>query len=146
MEFKIEVDITSNKDAIKSEVLRQAKLGLRVVGDTAAGYAREDCPVDTGLLRNSIAYALAGEVPQVPEGGKGYSDDSAGQKGTYSAKMPDATDGLAVYVGSNVEYAAYVEYRDAEHKTGKAHFLRDAIQNNMDEYEKIIATALKAIE
>ena len=52
--------------------------------------------------------------------------------------------GDAVYVGSNVVYAKQVEYNDrARHKTGKAHFLRDAVTNHGDEYKAITEAALK---
>jgi phage gpG-like protein len=51
----------------------------------------------------------------------------------------------AVYIGTNVEYAPYVEYNDkARHYTGKTHFLRDAVQNHMDHYKAIMEAALKS--
>lgn len=50
----------------------------------------------------------------------------------------------AVYIGTNVEYAVYVEFReDVTHATGQAHFLRDAATNNASEYQKIIENALR---
>ena len=43
------------------EELRAAvSRALEIVGGTAEGYAKEECPVDTGNLRNSITH--------VPEG------------------------------------------------------------------------------
>ena len=48
-----------------------------------------------------------------------------------------------VYIGTNVEYAPYVEYRDIAHQTGKAHFLRDAATTHNDEYRAIMEAALK---
>lgn len=84
---------------------------LELIGLEAEGYAKEDCPVDTGLLRNSISHA---------------------QEKTTA------------YIGTNVEYAAKVEYGDnIEHTTGKAHFLRDAATNHSDEYKKIVEQVLK---
>lgn len=44
-----------------------------------------------------------------------------------------------VYIGTNVEYAPYVEYTHKE----KAHFLRNAATTHNDEYESIMKTALK---
>lgn len=38
-------------EAMKSQVL----LGLQAIGMEAEGYAKDDCPVDTGRLRNSIS-------------------------------------------------------------------------------------------
>ncbi len=49
-----------------------------------------------------------------------------------------------VYVGTNVEYAKYVEFIDRyRHKTGQAHFLRDAVTKHIDEYRQIAEKYLK---
>lgn len=57
---------------------------------------------------------------------------------THTAKDDTA------YIGTNVEYAAYVEFNDsASHKTGNAHFLRDAATTHTDEYKKMVETILK---
>ena len=106
---KIENDHTEECLAAMSE---QVKLALDSIGLTAVGYAMDNCPVDTGRLRNSISY--------------------------------DVID-RDVYIGTNVEYAPYVEFRDnASHKTGKAHFLRDAAANHGQHYSAILEAALKS--
>lgn len=52
--------------------------------------------------------------------------------------------GDGVYIGSNVEYAAPVEYNDnVHHAVGRAHFLRDAATTHNDEYKAIMEAALK---
>lgn len=49
-----------------------------------------------------------------------------------------------VYIGTNVEYAKYVETRDsAHHTTGQAHFLRDAASQHGPEYKRIAEMILK---
>ena len=51
----------------------------------------------------------------------------------------------AAYIGTNVEYAVYVEYRDnVYHPVGKAHFLRDAATTHGEHYKSIMEAALKA--
>lgn len=35
--------------------------GLKAIGETAEGYAKRDCPVDTGRLRNSITNQVKDE-------------------------------------------------------------------------------------
>lgn len=50
-----------------------------------------------------------------------------------------------VVIGSNVEYAPAVEYRDMAHKTGRAHFMRDAVQNHQKEYEDLMAAIISSI-
>ena len=63
--------------------------------------------VDTGLLRNSVTYALAGEAAQI----SGYSSNDGSISGSYAGTAPADTDPnkKSVYVGTNVEYAPYVE-------------------------------------
>lgn len=63
--------------------------------------------VDTGLMRNSIAWAISGEAPNV----RSYHADKANKSGTqqgvgfYSGTAPDAQNGQkAVYIGSNLPY------------------------------------------
>ena len=50
----------------------------------------------------------------------------------------------AAYIGTNVEYAPYVENSDSSHhNTGEAHFLRDAATTHGDEYKRIAENILK---
>ena len=100
---------------------------LNAIGSKAEGYAKQACPVDTGRLRNSITYATSTQT------GKGDS-------------TPNATpEKAAAYIGSNVEYAPYVEFRSVGHKTGRAHFLKDAASNHGEEYKRIAEAAMKAV-
>lgn len=119
--------------AMKSQVL----LGLASVGQEAEGYAKSNCPVDTGRLRNSI-------TNQVVESE------------------------MATYIGTNVEYAPYVEfgtgkyaengqgrktpwvYKDEKgnwHRTSgmkPSHFLRNAVSDHVAHYKAILEAALRA--
>lgn len=47
-----------------------------------------------------------------------------------------------VYIGTNVEYAPYIEYGHGNY-TGK-HMLKDAAANHSDEYKNIMETSLKS--
>ena len=50
----------------------------------------------------------------------------------------------SVYIGTNVEYAVYVELDDSKHhKVGQAHFLRDAARNHSDNYRLLIKGELE---
>ena len=57
MAFKIEIKDYSQKviDAINNGKL---PLALESIGAECENYAREDCPVDTGRLRNSITHKV----------------------------------------------------------------------------------------
>ena len=107
----MDVKITDNSKEILNATDTAIEKALEMIGIKAERYAKLDCPVDTGLLRNSISHA---------------------QEKTTA------------YIGTNVEYAAKVEYSDnIKHTTGKAHFLRDAATNHSDEYKKIVEQVLK---
>lgn len=106
------IQVIDNSEEVIATMREQAILGLRAIGQEAEGYAKEDCPVDTGRLRNSI-----------------------------TNKMVE--DEMAVYIGTNVEYAPYVEYGDYRHTTGKNHFLRDAAAEHGEHYKAIMEAALK---
>lgn len=100
-DFTIKVD---NRDKFKSEIEKALDLALEECGSTCERYAKMLCPVDTGLLRNSITYALHGKAPNISS----YSADNAkaGKKssGSYNGTADDNEQ--CVYIGSNVEYAA----------------------------------------
>ena len=109
------VSININKDVEKytEESILQA---LEMIGLKAESYAKMKCPVDTGLLRNSIAHAVG--------------------KGEYT-----------VYVGTNVEYAPYVEMGHIQAGSGKhvapQPYIKPAIVDHLDEYKQILENTLK---
>ena len=116
----VDVKIDDHSAEVIAAMKEQVAIAMESIGQEAEGYAKEDCPVDTGRLRNSISHAV---------------DDSGNE--------------IAVYIGTNVEYAPYVEYNEkARHDPpefggGKAHFLRDAATNHSDHYRSIMEAALK---
>jgi len=133
-----DVRIISNRD----EVLRRTKdgimAGLEAVGLEAEGDAKFLCAVETGLLKNSITHGVSGELIS-----HNYTDDDGEQSGSVSLTM-GTTDDKEVYIGTNVEYAPYVEYGTS--RTKAQPFLRRAFEENKETYAKIIAKALKGVE
>lgn len=73
----MEVVIKDNSAEFLKALPEQIEQALTAIGLTAESYAKQECPVDTGRLRNSITHAVE-------------------------------TGEQAVYIGSNVEYAAFV--------------------------------------
>ena len=73
----MEVVIKDNSEEFLKALPEQIEQALTAIGLTAESYAKQECPVDTGRLRNSITHAVE-------------------------------TGEQAVYIGSNVEYAAFV--------------------------------------
>lgn len=107
----MKVEFTDNSDKVLSEMQKAMKNALEAIGMTAETYAKENTPVDTGRLRNSIAHAT--------------DDDSA-------------------YIGSNVEYAPYVELGTVKQKAH--HMLQKAATEHTDEYKKIVKDAMKSYD
>ncbi len=133
----VDVSMTDNSREILQAFEEQIMLALDAIGATAEGHAKKECPVDTGRLRNSITYATEDYM-----GNDSYSDKNGNSfSGGGAQAKPEKH---AVYIGTNVEYAAAVEYRDkAKHETGNAHFLKNAATNHGDEYKRIMEAALK---
>ena len=51
-----DVQIISNSAEVLAAMREQVLLGLESIGQECEGYAKDDCPVDTGRLRNSITH------------------------------------------------------------------------------------------
>ncbi len=67
------------------------------------------------------------------------------ETGRLRGSISHATQEDGIYIGTNVEYASYVEFIDRyRHPVGKAHFLRDAATTHNDEYKAIMEASLKA--
>lgn len=134
------VEVVNDKSAEFIEAMKkQVQIGLKAIGAEVEGYAKEECPVDTGRLRNSITWTDKDEQskPNTSGGEPAKASDYRRHK-----KPEEST----VYIGTNVEYAPYVEYGDYNHTTGKNHFLRDAATNHSEHYKAIMEAALKAID
>lgn len=124
---KVEIKVSKdNTDAVLKALKDKLPIALGAVGAEATRYAVLDCPVDTGRLQTSIAWAT--------------SKESGGGSSKPQAKPEDNV----VYIGTNVEYAVYVEYGDYSHTSGKKHYLRDAAANHKDHYMAILEAALKS--
>lgn len=124
--------MTDNSKEVLSAFNKQLQNGLNAIGMTAERYAKKDTPVDTGRLRASITFAT-----QTKQGSAGVEAESE----DYS--MQATPEDTAVYIGSNVRYAIKIETMDMPHKTGKAHFLRDAAAQHGDEYKNLMKKALE---
>lgn len=126
-----------NSRIFSREFNRKIALACELIGVEAERNAKEDCPVSTGRLRNSITYAVKeGQGSANQEPGE-HADPEEYQK---LAEPEERT----VYIGTNVKYAPPVELRDVNHNSGKAHFLRDAVANHGEKYKEIAKTTLES--
>ena len=136
------IEYRDNTEEVLNALEAAIKRGNEAIGMTAERHAKKKCPVDTGRLRNSITYAMAGEETHV----KSYKANKkkAGEKErkTYTYEgTADGEKGSGVYIGTNVEYAVFVE-NGAQGRTA-VHFLQDAAANHSDEYKRMMEDSMK---
>lgn len=134
------VIFTDNSDEVLEELEAAIHRAAERCGNQAEGYAADLAPVKTGNLRNSISHRVV---------------EDAG--------------GVSAYIGTNVEYAPYVEFGTGQYSTtgggtpkdhwvykgddGKFHvgkpqkpqpFLKPAVANHVQTYKNIIKDELKS--
>lgn len=133
-----ELDFTfeDNSDLTREEFDLAIKRALKAIGMQAESYAKQSInerdAIDTGRLINSVTYGTSER-----HGTHNYSDNNGKR---YSQEIGLAEED-AVYVGTSVEYAAYIEY--GHHSYPPVHFLKNAAANHTDEYRQIIEDSLK---
>lgn len=132
------VTITNNTGLVREVLARATEQALEAIGFAAEGHAKDNTPVDTGLLRNKMTHVVQGD---------------------------------SVYIGTNVEYAPYVElgtgiyasngngrkdpwvYFDEKTKKFRLtrgskphHMIRRAATEHTDEYKRLVKAAFTANE
>lgn len=137
------IEYRDNTEKVLSALEAAIKRGNEAIGMTAEGHAKKKITaagaVDTGRLRNSITYALAGEETHV----KSYKANKGGKdRETYTYDgTAEGKKGSGVYIGTNVEYAVFVE-NGAQGRTA-VHFLQDAATGHTDQYKKLMEDSMK---
>ena len=103
----MKVDYKDYSKEVLSALEKGKRNALTAIGATAETYAKQETPVDTGRLRNSISHTVDGE---------------------------------AAYIGSNVEYAPYVELGTSRAKAH--HMLQKAATEHSAEYKRLAEDAV----
>lgn len=152
------VDIQDNSDLFIAAVEAAAETALDAAGMQAATLAARELQktpsrIDTGLLHNSITWAVGGKPAAISS----YSADrpskynendvwsilQAARTGSYSGTAPADTEKTrSVYVGTNVEYAIYVH--EGTKRMAPNHFLKNAISKNRGELSEIMKRILQS--
>lgn len=102
-------ELIDHSDEVIDEMKKTMEWALEKIGMVGEAYAKEECPVDTGTLRDSISHAV---------------DDNT------------------AIIGTNVEYAPYVELGTS--KMDAQPYLRPAVENHIKEYKEIAKGELKS--
>ena len=140
----INIEYRDNTEEVLEAMKAAIRRGSEAIGLAAERHAKkkitEEKAVDTGRLRNSITYALAGEETHV----KSYKADKGGKdRETYTYDgTAEGKKGSGVYIGTNVEYAPGIEL-GTHRSAGAVHFLQDAVTNHTDEYKKLMEDSMK---
>lgn len=126
-----------NSKEVLSALKKATENGLKAIGMTAERYAKEnETAIDTGYLRNSITYAISGKSANASK----YASNDGNKQGSYSGTAPQDDD-KAVYIGTNVEYAPYIELGAGGREA--LHFLKRAAEEHSEEYKELMAESLK---
>ena len=157
--MQMEINVTTDNTELIKNATREAVIrALEAVGLQAEGYAKRLCPVDTGLLRNSITHAVGGVEFKAKyhaqygsnrnkKTGKriSYRSKNAGsvRRGSVSGTVGNA-DEMTAYLVTNVEYASYVEYGTS--KTKAQPYFKPAIENHIGQYKRIFEEYLQDID
>lgn len=145
-DIRVEIKQDNTKE-VKKALEEALDAAMEAVGIQAEGYAKlnlETNPrrVDTGLLRNSITYVVAGQPPHI----NSYHADKPSEYGAYKIGRYMGTQPKestpAVYIGTNVEYAPYV-HEGSKTVQPPNRFLKNAAQGHEEEYKRLIETVLE---
>ena len=138
------IEYRDNTDDVLNALEAAIRRGNEAIGLAAERHAKkkitEAKAVDTGRLRNSITYALAGEETHV----KSYKANKGGkERETYTYDgTAEGKKGSGVYIGTNVEYAPGIEL-GTHRSAGAVHFLQDAATGHTEEYKKLMEDSMK---
>lgn len=137
-----DVHIDDHSDEYMKAVDEALEAAMEAIGIHIEGEAKEELEnsprrIDTGLLRNSITYAVDGEAPAIST----YSADSGGESGSYSGTAPkEKGNDRSVMIGSNVSYAIYVHEGTSRMTANR--FLKNAVERNKDQINEYIKNAM----
>ena len=137
-----DVKIENNAPEVIAELNRRLPIITEAVGLEAEGNAIKEITdmkaVDTGRLRNSITFATtekqgaANTQPAQKPGGKAEPADY---------EMHATPEAGATYIGTNVEYAPFIE-KGRKGMKGRP-FLQNAVANYKERYVEIMKDGLK---
>lgn len=145
------VDIQDNSDLFIAAVEAAAETALDAAGMQAATLAARELQktpsrIDTGLLRNSITWAVGGKPAAISSYSADRPSKTTGKmppSGSYGGAAPADTDKTrSVYVGTNVEYAIYVH--EGTKRMAPNHFLKNGISKNRGELSEIMKRILQS--
>lgn len=131
------VQLIDHSAEVLQAMREQVILGLNAIGQEAEGYAKDETPVDTGRLRNSIAHKVV-------------EDEKAVYIGTNVEYGIYVEYGTGIYADNGQGRKTpwfYVDDKGQGHYTHgmkPRHFLKKAVTEHNDHYGSIMEAALKS--
>ena len=118
----MKVEVTDNSELFKQELADKLPRALEAVGLQAEANAKIE---------------ITRAVYDTPEARSGYR-----RTGNLRNSISHVADDSRAYVGTNIEYAPYVEMGTSKYPYPRP-FLRPAVENYIDEYKAIFEEYLK---
>lgn len=109
------VEITDNTEEVKAKLLEKIERGLIACGLAAEGHAKQALTDQKAVDTGRLRNSITNQVDMSEQ---------------------------AVYIGTNVEYAAYVELGTSRMRARP--YLRPAAQNHGSEYQELLRQAMEA--
>lgn len=105
--------------------------------------AQVEVKSNVDLFKDALPEQIAMALEAIGMTAESYAKDLCPvDTGRLRNSISHATDGDSVYIGTNVEYAAYVELGTSKSKARP--YLRPAAENHTDEYRSLVEQALKS--
>ena len=112
----MQIDITDNSGLVKEELGAACLRALETCGPAAAGYAKNQCPADTGGLRSSITHRV-------------QPDEQAVYIGTNSECAADVELGGGKYAPGNRQARPYLKPAVAGHAAQYRGIIQGELKN-----------------
>ena len=119
----VQTQVNDHSDSFRLALATAIPNALEKIGITAEAYAKRICPVGTP------------ESTGIP----GYIGGTLRNSITHDVRNAEN----AVYIGTNVEYAPYVELGTSKRRAKP--YLRPAAEDHVDEYRRLIEEELKNV-
>lgn len=143
-----DVKIIDHTEEVINETELAIQKALEICGGKMERYAKLMCPVDTGLLRNSITFVTKtspgitlSDLGAGVKGGKAFESKSGTVRNAVEEYI-ETDENNSVIIGTNVSYGIYVETKSYKGK-GPNHFLTRAVNDHIDEYKRILEKEIK---
>lgn len=153
----MDIEFHDNSAAVRAALKRAALKTLEMCGGIGESAVKQrltdNGSVDTGLLRNSITYALGGQEAHVQtyQSMRKVGVTVDGQRtqqyrtGSYAGTAPEDDPGqMSVYIGTNVEYAPHLELGTV--KMNAKPYLRPAIESCSQLFERAYALCFRDLK